>query len=71
MAVLLERGGVVGGSSAGATIQGSYMVRGAPEGNQIMMAPGHEEGFGFLRASAIDQHVTTRGRLASGSAETP
>jgi cyanophycinase len=39
MVVLLERGGVVGGSSAGATIQGSYMVRGAPEGNQIMMAP--------------------------------
>jgi cyanophycinase len=30
---LLERGGVVGGSSAGATIQGSYLVRGAPSGN--------------------------------------
>ena len=27
-----------------------------------MMAPGHEEGFGFLRLSAIDQHVNTRGR---------
>lgn len=59
---LLERGGVIGGSSAGATIQGSYLVRGAPEGNQIMMSPGHEEGFGFLRASAIDQHANTRGR---------
>lgn len=59
---LLERGGVVGGSSAGATIQGSYLVRGAPEGNTIMMSPGHEEGFGFLRASAIDQHVNTRRR---------
>ena len=28
---LLARGGVVGGGSAGATIQGSYLVRGAPE----------------------------------------
>lgn len=59
---VLERGGVIGGSSAGATIQGSYMVRGAPEGNLIMMAPGHEEGFGFLRKSAIDQHVISRHR---------
>jgi len=59
---VLERGGVIGGSSAGATIQGSYLVRGAPEGNRIMMAPGHEEGFGFLRDAAIDQHVNTRGR---------
>lgn len=59
---VLERGGVVGGSSAGATIQGSYLVRGAPEGNRIMMAPGHEDGFGFLRDTAIDQHVNTRGR---------
>jgi len=59
---VLERGGVIGGSSAGATIQGSYLVRGAPEGNTIMMAPGHEQGFGFLRNSAIDQHVLTRHR---------
>jgi len=59
---VLERGGVIAGSSAGATIQGSYMVRGAPEGNTIMMAPGHEIGFGFLKASAIDQHWATRKR---------
>jgi cyanophycinase len=59
---VLERGGVVGGSSAGATIQGSYLVRGAPEGNTIMMAPGHEQGFGLLRNAAIDQHVLTRHR---------
>jgi cyanophycinase len=59
---VLSRGGVIGGSSAGATIQGSYMVRGAPEGNTVMMARGHEEGFGFLRNSAIDQHVLTRHR---------
>ena len=59
---VLARGGVIGGSSAGATIQGSYLVRGAPAGNTIMMSPGHEEGFGFLRDTTIDQHVNTRGR---------
>lgn len=61
---VLARGGVIGGSSAGATIQGSYLVRGAPEGNTIMMAKGHEEGFGFLRNCAIDQHVVARKREA-------
>ena len=59
---VLKRGGVIGGSSAGATIQGSYLVRGAPEGNQIMMSPGHEKGFGFVRRSAIDQHLLARER---------
>jgi len=59
---VLKRGGVIGGSSAGATIQGSYLVRGAPEGNHIMMSPGHELGFGFLRNSAIDQHLLARKR---------
>ncbi len=60
---VLARGGVVCGSSAGATIQASYLVRGSPRGNQIMMAKGHERGFGFLRNAAIDQHVLARGRL--------
>jgi cyanophycinase len=59
---VLARGGVVGGSSAGATIQGSYLVRGAREGNTIMMAPGYEQGMAFLKNSAIDQHVITRHR---------
>ena len=59
---VLARGGVIGGSSAGATIQGSYLVRGAREGNQIMMAQGYEQGFGYLRGVAIDQHLLVRGR---------
>jgi len=59
---VLKRGGVIGGSSAGATIQGSYLVRGAVEGNSVMMAPGHEIGMGFLRNSAVDQHVIVRHR---------
>ena len=61
---VLARGGVIGGSSAGATIQGDYLVRGAVAGPQIMMTPEkeHEHGFSFLRRSAIDQHINTRNR---------
>jgi cyanophycinase len=59
---LLNRGGVIGGSSAGASIQASYMVRGAREGNTIMMAKGYETGFGFLKNIAVDQHLLTRKR---------
>ena len=59
---VLARGGVIGGSSAGATIQGSFMVRGDPSGNTIMVSPTHTEGFALLKNSAIDQHVITRKR---------
>jgi len=61
---VLERGGVIGGSSAGATIQGDYLVRGAVAGSEIVMTPEpeHEHGFAFLRRSAIDQHINTRNR---------
>jgi cyanophycinase len=58
---LLDRGGVIGGSSAGATIQGSYLVRGDTSTNTIMMGD-HEEGMAFLRKSAIDQHLLMRNR---------
>ncbi|MDQ6760493.1 MAG: cyanophycinase [Acidobacteriota bacterium] len=61
---VLARGGVIGGSSAGATIQGDYLVRGAIEGPDIVITPEpqHERGFQFLRRSAIDQHINTRNR---------
>ena len=58
---VLGRGGVIGGSSAGATIQGSFLVRGDTETNQIMMG-NHQEGFGFLPRSAVDQHLLARDR---------
>jgi cyanophycinase len=61
---LLARGGVVGGSSAGATILGDFLVRGAPSNNNfIMHYPGYEKGFSFLRNVGIDQHVVARERL--------
>lgn len=58
---LLARGGVIGGSSAGATIQGSFLVRGDSQTNTIMDGD-HTEGFGFLRNVGIDQHVLKRNR---------
>ncbi|MBS0208390.1 MAG: cyanophycinase [Planctomycetes bacterium] len=53
---VLERGGVIGGTSAGATIQGIYAS-----------FPGrsdtpYEPGFGFLRNTVIDQHLLVRRR---------
>ena len=61
---VLERGGVIGGSSAGATIQGEYLVRGDTSGPDVMMTaePNHQEAFKFLRKVAIDQHINTRNR---------
>ena len=58
---VLDRGGVIGGSSAGATIQGSYLARGDTKNNQVMMGD-HEEGFGYVSNIAIDQHVIARNR---------
>lgn len=58
---LLGRGGVIGGSSAGATIQGEYLARGDTNGNTVMMGD-HEEGFAFVTGVAIDQHLLQRNR---------
>jgi cyanophycinase len=53
---VLERGGVILGSSAGAIISGSLIVRGVPGSSLIV--PGHERGFAFLKNVAIDPHLT-------------
>ena len=58
---LLARGGLIAGSSAGATIQGSYLARGDTQTNTIMMGD-HTVGMGFLKNSAIDQHLLERNR---------
>ena len=58
---VLARGGVIGGTSAGATILGSFMVRGDTTGNTIMVGD-HVEGFGFLKNVTIDQHLLRRNR---------
>ena len=47
---VLDKGGVIMGSSAGALlIQAEYLVRGNPLGNRDMMADGYEKGLDFKR----------------------
>jgi cyanophycinase len=59
-----ERGGVIGGSSAGASIQAEYLARATPIENFQIMAPGYERGgLGFLQGVAIDQHFSQRNRI--------
>jgi cyanophycinase len=60
---VLARGGIIGGHSAGASIQGSYLARGGRdlEGNyDIISDP--EIGFGFVTNTAFDQHHLERNR---------
>lgn len=52
---VLARGGVIAGSSAGASIQGSSLYGGGDE----------KEGFGFIKSSAIGQHYVRRNRMGS------
>ncbi len=60
---VVRRGGVVGGSSAGASIQARYLARATPIENFDIMAPGYERGgLGFISGVAIDQHFSQRGR---------
>jgi len=58
---LLNRGGVIGGSSAGASILASFMVRGDTKSNEKMIGD-HTVGLGFLKNAAIDQHLLRRNR---------
>ena len=51
----------IGGSSAGATIQGSFLARGDTRHNQIMVGD-HQQGFGFLKNVTVDQHTLARNR---------
>jgi cyanophycinase len=60
---VLRRGGVIGGSSAGATIQGDYLCRGAPGGPNNIICEGYEKALCFLPGVAIDQHFTQRNRF--------
>ncbi|MES2374897.1 MAG: cyanophycinase [Bacteroidota bacterium] len=59
---VLERGGVIAGTSAGATIQGSFMVRGDTKGNTLMIGD-HTEGLDFIHHVTIDQHHLKRNRM--------
>ena len=58
---VLARGGVVGGSSAGASILTSFMVRGDTKNNEKMIGD-HTVGLGFVKNAAVDQHLLRRNR---------
>ncbi|MCH2180053.1 MAG: Type 1 glutamine amidotransferase-like domain-containing protein, partial [Mariniblastus sp.] len=63
MKEVVQRGGVVGGSSAGASIQARYLARANPLGNFDIMVDGYERGgLGFIGGVAIDQHFSQRQR---------
>lgn len=59
---VLDRGGVISGGSAGASIQGSFLWRGDTAGPHILIG-NHTQGLGFLKNSAIDQHLLRRNRM--------
>lgn len=58
---MLNRGGVIVGTSAGASIQASFLWRGDTRGPHILVGD-HTQGLGFLKNSAIDQHLLKRNR---------
>ena len=58
---VLNRGGVIAGSSAGASIQGSFLWRGDTKGPEILVGD-HTQGLGFLKNSVLDQHLLKRNR---------
>ncbi|MCF6402638.1 cyanophycinase [Chitinophaga filiformis] len=58
---VLTRGGVIGGTSAGATIQGSFLLRGDTKGNGILEGD-HVQGLDLIHHTAIDQHILRRNR---------
>lgn len=62
IAAVLERGGVVGGSSAGCQVQGDFLMRGSPSSNKPLWQDGYQTGFGLLRGVIIDAHFRQRHR---------
>lgn len=56
---VLARGGVIGGSSAGASVLGDLLIRGAVSGPDVVVAPEpeHQKGLDLLHRTAIDQHI--------------
>ena len=58
---LLDRGGVIMGSSSGAMVQGSFLTRGDSKPTHVIIGD-HQTGLGFIKNAAIDSHVLVRNR---------
>jgi cyanophycinase len=61
---VLRRGGVIGGTSAGASIQGDFLVRGNPRDYERDVPEGYERALNFLPGTLIDQHFSARWRYS-------
>ena len=59
---VLERGGVVGGSSAGCQVIGDFLVRGNPRTNKQLVFDGYTRGLGILEGVVVDAHFRQRKR---------
>ncbi len=61
---VLNRGGVIAGTSAGAAVMADVMPRGDPSGSGTLLSPRewYQHGFGFVSNIAVDNHIDTRGR---------
>ncbi len=62
MRSVLERDGVIGGSSAGCQVAGDFLVRGNPRTNKDLVFEGYTRGFGFIEGVILDAHFLQRGR---------
>lgn len=59
---MVNNGGVLAGTSAGASILASFLVRGDSLSSAQMIG-GFQKGFGFVERCAIDQHYLARNRM--------
>jgi cyanophycinase len=61
---LIGRGGVVGGTSAGAMVLASFVMTQLPRAstNELHLDPSRLQGFGLLKASVVDPHFFNRHR---------
>ncbi len=62
IAGVLERGGIVAGSSAGAQVLGAFLLRGNPKTNTDITDPGYRVALGLLKGVVIDAHFRDRER---------
>lgn len=56
---VLHRGGAIGGTSAGASMQGEFLVDDGIADNNSHIAEGYDRGFGFLPGVAIGQPLNS------------
>lgn len=59
---LLKRGGIIMGTSAGATIMGEFMITGPEQRDAPQMLHQYPAGLAFMKNTSIDQHVLVRNR---------